>query len=233
MRMRKMLIENIWSKKTKGYIVHNYSAYISYLENLEPDNNNQKVASLYAISGFCTRTDLERYDECNELCSDDLESCDSSCKKVINSASKCFMIKGYSTFFDHNICPAEYPICSFGNYDNKGNNFYCSFTNIGECELDTVDIDCANKITHWKNGECQNNICVVTECSEGYQAANDGKSCVADCKSGQHYDSSVQKCVVDDIENCGSTGKTCATYRLRQYALLPPAIALRYAGGFF
>ncbi len=199
------------SEKAKGYIVYKYSTYVSYLENLEPDDNNQKIASLYAISGFCTRTDLERYDECNVLCSDESESCDASCKKVISNASKCFMIKGYSTFFDHNICPAEYPICSFGQYDAKGNNFYCSFNNVGECDPETVNIDCANRITHWQNGECQNNICVVTECSEGYQAANDGKSCVADCKSGQHYDSSVQKCVVDDIDNCGLTGKTCAS----------------------
>ncbi len=194
------------SEETKDYVVHKYSDYKKYMQSLL-DDNYQNEAKLYAISGFCTRTDLERYDECNQSCNAD--SCDEECQKVVSRASKCFVFKGYNSFFKNNICPAEYPICSFGKYDETGNNFYCR-SNIGECTPETVDIDCEQRITHWSYGRCDSNICVVRECTEGFQAAKDGKSCLPDCKSGQHFDNDAQKCLDDDIDNCGGSGKKCS-----------------------
>ncbi|MBQ9394267.1 MAG: hypothetical protein IJU23_01970 [Proteobacteria bacterium] len=189
---------------SKDYIINKYSDYINYVENHDR-------LELYAISGLCTKNDLKRYDECNSACGDDVSSCaDDECKDVIERANKCFKLDNYQKFFDGNFCPSAYPICSFGQYDETGVNFYCDASLKANCSPKTVDSDCGLKISHWVSGQCIDNTCIVEECSDNYQPAKDYKSCVADCLPGQHYDNGSQACVEDDIFNCGMTGYICS-----------------------
>ncbi len=189
------------SQNTRHYVINNYSDYKKYA------STNEKV-SLYAITGLCTRSDLDKYDNCQLKCSNGEECTDNECKSIIERVGQCSKFKDYNKFYENNFCPAEYPICYFGNYDDTGNNYYCSAD--VECTSETAHVDCKRKIPHWEFGECKNNICVVESCEDGFQPAKDGKSCVSDCKVGQHYDNKAQKCVEDEVDNCGATGKKCS-----------------------
>ncbi len=80
-----------------------------------------------------------------------------------------------------------------------------------------VGYNCSEHISNWETGECLAGVCIVSECADGFKPASDAKSCASDCsigqpgEVGQHYDSMQQKCVDDDLDNCGQKGYVCSS----------------------
>ncbi len=197
-----VLTRKYLSDDKKDYVINRFSDFKAYAEN------NESIR-LYAITGLCTRTDIEKFDECKVICGNELIDCpDEECNVVISRVDKCAKLKGYENFFSDGICPAKYPICSFGRYDDTGKNFYCT-PNV-ECTQENFNDACQKRIANWGSGVCKNNICIVRACTGNFQPAMDGRTCVSDCTVGQHYDNTAQKCVDDDVDNCGAAGKKCS-----------------------
>ncbi len=102
--------------------------------------------------------------------------------------------------------------CPPGQHSDKG---ICIDDTIGDCGQ--AGYKCAENVTEWAGGRCENGICIVESCSTGFKPSVDAKSCASDCnvgapgEVGQHYDSAQQKCVDDDLDNCGQKGLVCAS----------------------
>ncbi len=104
--------------------------------------------------------------------------------------------------FKYNICPNNYQTCAL-----SGDIFHCRKP-VKQCtEKDTSS--CENFITNWVSGKCENELCIVDQCEQGFKPATDKKTCVSACEKGQHYDNDAQSCVPDDIFNCGATDYVC------------------------
>ena len=104
----------------------------------------------------------------------------------------------------NNECKADCGSTKF--YDSETGS--CVTSDLANCGM--KGYQCASQIQNWNAGECLNNICKVTTCTQGYKPSSDNKSCVSDCTIGQHYDSNLAKCVADDTSNCGATGHSCS-----------------------
>ncbi len=105
----------------------------------------------------------------------------------------------YYISFSSDKCPSRIDCKQQKNGQN-----YCGGST--KCDPET----CPDQIQYWVSGECVENLCRVNECKPGFKPSADKRSCAPDCHQGQHYDNAVQKCVDDDLENCGQTGNRCA-----------------------
>ena len=126
----------------------------------------------------------------------------------INSVGK-NVINDYPDAVSKGICPKDYPRCSF---DKDNVIFGCIKDNVVECENDnnpdmkTCSSGCVDLSRDLNNcGSC-NNVCTIDE-RRGEKTADcqDGMCVISECQQGYHLSNDV--CELDNKESCN--GKPC------------------------
>ena len=111
--------------------------------------------------------------------------------------------------FDHSICPADYPICSF---DMKKNSWGCLSCLPGYAKCNSVcinpltdsdycgaDITCETYTKCAANERCLGGRCIVDNCANGLKLCGE-----SDCRN----------IFGNDINNCGACNYRCADHEL-------------------
>ena len=184
----------------------------------------KKLFWVIALVCLCTACDDDSSDECsgnehryNNACeANSLENCGShgnDCSGIVGwKAGECNEGKCVVTECAENYvlkdgkCEASSPAeCGKDEHAYDGN---CEANSLENCGSHG---NACSGIVGWKDGNCTEGKCVVTECAENYVLKGD--KCEADvadiaCAEGKHeYEGG---CEADSTENCGSHGNACA-----------------------
>ncbi len=155
-------------------------------------------------SGACVDSNVYNCGQTGYRCSEHISNwsngeCTSNVCKVTSCNS------GYKPSYDGKSCVSD---CSDTQYYDS-DQAKCVDSNVTNCGQ--KGYKCSDKILNWNNGNCINNVCKVSSCSQGYTVKNN--ACVSSCDSQtQYYDNATGACASSGVNNCGQKGYKCSEH---------------------
>lgn len=152
--------------------------------------------------GVCTAVSCENACFDGTICSNTNEKCGTGCQN-------CSRISGAeSTSCDNGACVVSK--CQT-NQHITADKRECAINTDVACGTSTSNVtrDCTKAFENGV-GTCVNSQCVLGSCASGYNKV--GNTCIK-CTSNQHFYDAGGYCEDDSEANCGSHGRSCASYQ--------------------
>ena len=138
------------------------------------------VAGQHLKNGACVDDTVQECGSAGNNCENRQGWKEGVCKEGVCKATACLE---FSTLQDGECVLAE---CVGGFLYNHE----CHKSTVEQCG--SISNNCAETVSGWADGNCENHICVPTECKPGY-----------------HLNNQADACVGDDNMNCGLIGYAC------------------------